>query len=450
MKKLLLLSILLLCQFCFSQKIEGTLTGYAGQKIVLKGYNYYKSYELSNTTANSLGNFQLTFPESYKGMGLLQAENGDKMLIVLTETAIEFTGTSMNDGNSLKYLKSDDNKIFLSYLIERNERDAPYFALKHLVTLYESLNELKEQKQFLEITNAEINRIDKRNIDAIQQIESQYLKWFIPVKQLINDSPVSTHKLTERVQGNMEQFRTTNLNDPKFKNCGLFKEFIETHFLLVENMGQQLDSVKVQVNKSIDYVIENLRDNNDLTNDLTENLINYFEKRSMDEHADYLANKMLSQSHCVLNDSLAKSLEKYRVLKVGNLAPDIQLDQNTKLSDIKKPVLLVFGASWCPHCKEGANEMLIKYYHWKKTSDIEVVYISLDTDKEEFTKAFSTAPWKTYCDFKAWDGNSAKKYFVTATPSYLLLDKEMKILVHPKNIDQVDAWVNYRLKEKNY
>ena len=77
--------------------------------------------------------------------------------------------------------------------------------------------------------------------------------------------------------------------------------------------------------------------------------------------------------------------------------------------------------------------------------DVEVVYISIDTDKEAYKTAYQNAPWQSYCDYKGWDTQAAKDYFVYATPTYILLDKYMKILVHPSSIGQVDAWVNYKL-----
>jgi thiol-disulfide isomerase/thioredoxin len=132
-------------------------------------------------------------------------------------------------------------------------------------------------------------------------------------------------------------------------------------------------------------------------------------------------------------------------LKVGAIAPEIQLNATTTLSSIKKPVLLVFGESGCTHCKKEALELLSYYDTWKAKKNLEVVYISLDIDKQAFKTAYQISPWQTYCDYKGWDTQAAKDYFVNATPTYFLLDKDMKILVHPISLGQVDAWVNYKI-----
>ena len=154
---------------------------------------------------------------------------------------------------------------------------------------------------------------------------------------------------------------------------------IEGHYFLLENMGQNLDSVYAQMNTSTAYLIKSLQKNDRLLKTVSETLFTYFEKRSLYPAAAHLATQMLSQDQGVLSTSLANTMQKYKDLKVGAIAPDLQLDATTTLSSIKKPVLLVFGESGCTHCKKEALELLGYYDTWKTKKNIEVVYISLDT-----------------------------------------------------------------------
>ena len=81
----------------------------------------------------------------------------------------------------------------------------------------------------------------------------------------------------------------------------------------------------------------------------------------------------------------------------------------------------------------------------KAKKNIAVMYISLDTDKQAFKTAYQNTPWQTYCNYKGWETQAAKDYYINATPTYFLLDKDMKILVHPRSLGQVDAWVHHKL-----
>jgi len=94
---------------------------------------------------------------------------------------------------------------------------------------------------------------------------------------------------------------------------------------------------------------------------------------------------------------------------------------------------------------DAKKELEAYYPKWQAKGTIAVVYISLDTDKEVYNKAFGNTPWQTYCDYKGWETQAAKDYYINAIPTYFLLYKDLKILVHLRSLGQVDAWVHYKL-----
>lgn len=106
-------------------------------------------------------------------------------------------------------------------------------------------------------------------------------------------------------------------------------------------------------------------------------------------------------------------------MKVGNTAPDIEFSadaigkSNTiegpkSLSEVQSTFKLVFfGASWCPMCVEEMTRLIPFYEKWK-AKGVEVVFVSLDTDKKAFTDFTSTFPFISSCDFKKWDTPAAR------------------------------------------
>jgi thiol-disulfide isomerase/thioredoxin len=119
------------------------------------------------------------------------------------------------------------------------------------------------------------------------------------------------------------------------------------------------------MNTSTDYLIKSLQKNDRLLNTVSETLFKYFEKRSLYPAAAHLATQILRQNQGVLSTSLAYTMQKYKDLKVGAIAPEIQLDASSTLSSIKKTVLLVFCASGCKLCKKEALELVGYYDTWK-------------------------------------------------------------------------------------
>ncbi|QMU66525.1 MAG: redoxin domain-containing protein [Flavobacteriaceae bacterium] len=448
MKNILLtLTILLPFQWGQSQTLKGQLKYHAGQQIMLTGFNYYKTFELTKTIADSLGNFTLTYPKGYRGMAVLKTQNNSSLIVVLTEPDITIKGTDLKEVDSLHYINGVRNQQYANTAKAYIQQQQVYKAWRYLQPKYKNEEFLKPHKEVSELINKEIKRIEAADDNIIKTLpKNSYLRWFVPMRKLVNDMPATAYSYTERLTKNIEQFRNIDFNHPNFKTSGLFKELIEGHYLLLENMGQSLDSIYTQMNISTDYIIHNLKaDNGSLLNTISEKLYKYFEKRSLFKAAAHLSNQMLEKNPHVLKDSIAKTMQKYRNLKAGNIAPDIRLNATKKLSDYKQPVLLVFGASWCPSCKDGIKELLKYYEPWKTKKNVEVVYISIDTDKEEYEKAYQNVPWHMYCNYKGRDTQAAKDYFVNATPTYLLLDKDRKILVHPNSLGHADAWVNYKL-----
>ena len=105
------------------------------------------------------------------------------------------------------------------------------------------------------------------------------------------------------------------------------------------------------------------------------------------------------------------------------------------LSEIPEKVVLVFfWASWCPGCKEIIPE-LRKIYKAYNQAGFEIVAISLDKEKDEYSAALAKGqyPWLNYSELKGWDCSIAYDYGIRATPTMVLLDAERKIVAKHRN-----------------
>lgn len=446
MKHILYIIILITSiQHVTAQSITGQLKAHAGQELHLQGFDNYKTIALAKTIADSSGNFSLEYPKNYKGMGLLQTQDKNSIILLLNQQTITLKGTHIAERDSLIF-NNTENKLFFDYALAQAQRKNAMSAWSYLEKLYRKQPLFLKQKKVAKTIVKEQKRMAEEDAQFVNSLKKdRYLAWFIPQRKLIQETPTIIKTETKRIPTAIAQFRNTNFNNPNFKTSGLLKEFIERHYFLLENMGQPLDTVYKQMNVSTDYLINNLSVNDSLLNTVSGKLFKYFEKRSLISVAAHMSHKLLLEKQCILNDRLANSMQKYVTLQVGKTAPDIQFT-NSKLSELKKPILLVFGASWCPHCVTEKNALLKQYNSWLKSNkNIEVVYISLDTEKRAFNAAFKNTPWPSYCNFKGWDTQAAKDYFVNSTPTYILLDKDLKILAHPHSIAHATTWVNSRL-----
>jgi thiol-disulfide isomerase/thioredoxin len=249
--------------------------------------------------------------------------------------------------------------------------------------------------------------------------------------------------------------------DQRLYKSGVFKDAIESHFWLLENSGKSLDSVFIEMKISIDAMMKNLVKNEKKLNEVTDFLFDYLERHSLFEASEYLALKVLNEVSCTIDNDLAKQLETYRAMKKGNIAPDIMFSGDNfspdygsenfpkQLSNIKSEYsVVVFGASWCPKCTEELPEILKLYAKWK-SQGVEVVFVSLDEDKEVYKSFSKNFPFISTCDYKKWDSKIVKDYYVFGTPTMYLLDSKREIILRPNSVKQMDSWVDWYLIQGN-
>ncbi len=125
------------------------------------------------------------------------------------------------------------------------------------------------------------------------------------------------------------------------------------------------------------------------------------------------------------------------------VAPNIILPGiDGKIVDLEKitanKLLIVFYASWCPHCKDLMPE-LNNLYRNQKEKKFEVMAISLDDKKDDWLNFIknNNLNWVNVSDLKGWRSKAASDYFIYATPTMFLLDSERKILGKPLTIDEL-------------
>ena len=441
--KLLFFIILLNCSQNYAQSLKGQLTLQPNQTISLTGFNYYNSYKLANSTIDSAGSFTLNYPKKYSGMALLKTQDNTSVLFILGEKNLTIKGAHLNTPKELHFKNSIENPNFVIAATQTNLNNKSYAAWHYLHKLYKEPY-LNTQTKTVGTIEEVLLSHSKRTAAILDNIpKNTYIHWYAPLRALVTTMPSTVRNYPKRIPSAITQFRTIDFTDTRFKTAGLLRPLIEGHYQLLENMGQPLDSVYTQMNISTSFLINNIKNNKELLNTVALKLTSFLEKKSLIAVATHLSKTLLSlqNCNCTLDQKLLDRLRTYNLLKVGSLAPDIQLTPIKKLSTLTTPVLLIFGSSTCPACiKEGVQ--LLKYYKANgPIRGVTVVYISLDTDKAAFKEAYNKSPWQTYCSFNGWDTKAAKDYFVNATPTYFLLDKDRKIIARPKNIEAANYWL---------
>ena len=441
-----------------AQKVTGTFTALAHQAIRIEGFNGFQTYLIDSDTTNANGNFKLNYTNKDIGMGYIITSDNKPFIIILSGEDILLQGVSPSNVESIHILKGKENQLFAQYAKEHPRREQAISAWNYLENIYNNDSLFQQQKESLKAIHQEKLRINKEDTQFLNKLPANsFIQWFLPIRKLVSNVSTIAQYRTEEIPATIALLRNIDYNNSRLYKSGLLKDVIESHYWLLENMGQPLDTVFKEMNISSDYLIRNLIKDEKKLNEIGQYLFNLLEKHSLFKASEYLAVKLLTQNSCVLNETLSKQLESYRKMKIGNIAPDILLEGDvfksgnpiktiTQLSEIKSNYTVVlFGASWCPNCVEEINQLLPLYDKWK-AKGLEIVFVSLDTNKESYKKYTEKLPFVCMCDYKKWDTKSAQDFAVFASPTFFLLDNNRKIILRPNSVKHLDTWIEFNIK----
>ncbi|HUX97517.1 MAG TPA: thioredoxin-like domain-containing protein [Bacteroidales bacterium] len=437
--------------------ITGEFPYLAGQTVRLAGFEGFGVYTIDSTKVTEKGIFELHYNSKDRGMGFLAAADNKAYFVVLGNEDIKLKGEVLSAPESIAILSGKENQLFVQYAIDHPKREQALSAWVYLRKIYNEDPLFAQQKYPQQAIEKEMLRIKQEDNDFLTNLDPKsYVSWFLPTRKLLSSVSTVAQYRTEEIPATLAAFRKLDYTDERLYKSGFLKDAIESHFWLLENMGQPLDGVYNEMVISIDCLLTNLSENEKKFNEITKYLFNLLERQSLLQASEYLAIKVLTQNSCTVNDDLAKQLESYRAMKKGNTAPDIVFSGDVlksgsviktpnRLSDIEAAYkVVIFGASWCPKCAEELGQLLPLYKKWKSLG-VEVVFISLDTEKSVFNSFAGIFPFVSMCDYNKWNTKSVKDYYVFATPTMFLLDKSRTIILRPNSVKQIDAWVDYSI-----
>lgn len=354
------------------------------------------------------GFMKLYFPETSSSVSLI-SENRNIVLSFLIKN---------NKVGKIDY-KDEANKIFFGIQDQQKKKEQILPALYQIITFYQEDSSFgKSLKE--EISNLNnpfnYNKSDNAFIDYYTNNYQKFLTDGTGVKSPNND------EIIDFLNSSSSYLETSSLLRP-----------ILISFLSNSNKA----SLSTDVDKLLTAV--NLETPRGQT--ILSELIDVFNVYSLKDLKDkYLAEA--KSLKCTINDRLSSTIKSNENTAVGSLFPNNKFinPQNTKaksLHEVKADKkIVIFWSSTCPHCEKEIGEMLTKYTILK-SKNIEVIGLSLDSDKNSYLEKAKLLPWINDTELKGWYSSYVDIYNVHATPTFYILDASNKIIASPDNFIEV-------------
>jgi len=346
-------------------------------------------------------------------------------------------------GDSIAVVKSEENKAWFTF--KNKER----LHTQRLNQLMQFINDPQNSEEEIQEKRGEYNIAMLEREEFINRSIRENRNLFAAKIMPMYHEPLLDAYLSEkeRIEAyKNEYFNNLDFSDPALINTTYYTDKVIHYIQVYGKYGLTRQQQENEFVKAVDVVLANVSKNPQVYELVLDYIVRGFERLGLDNALAYIAENY-SGSTCGADEktTLERRLGAQKMVP-GSIVPDFTMnDLNgdpVMLSQVlKEKTLILFWASWCPHCCLMIPE-LKKWLAGIDTNSFEVVAVSLDTSKQEWqNKVFdlSIESWFNLSDLKEWDGETAVAYNIYATPTMFLIDEGMKILGKPLTVKELKA-----------
>ena len=446
-KILLSLAFVMLGALAFGQTwhINGTVPGMGNTEVYLL-QDFANSQRMVDTVKSDLsGTFDFTMkPGDPVGMYRIMTPTGQMFNVIFNHENVVFEATGTGGNDLIKVKKSVENLIYYKYLHVKTNNELRINVLRPVLDYYPQNDTfyLVLRRQVEKLQNQLAHVTHKLMEDNPGTLAAHFMAMDEPVK-LNLDIPATAQD--EEIKKNY--FKNVDFNDTLLLRTHLFTAKLVGYLSLYQKQGMNKKTMEKAFVAPVDTILKKAGVNNKMYLFCLNYLVKGFKDFGFDslllhiaqtQHLDTLKDNSLQKV------MLESELAMIRKLAIGQTAPDFTAKtlkgRKIQLSKVKAGhTLLVFWASWCPHCT-ATLPRLKKYYDPAHPEKLQIIAVSVDDSKRDVEKEIKKEgyQWPNIAQLKGWDSPVAVEYGVSSTPTFILLDKDKKIIAKPGNITELE------------
>jgi thiol-disulfide isomerase/thioredoxin len=219
-----------------------------------------------------------------------------------------------------------------------------------------------------------------------------------------------------------------------FRNPQMPKELLEKEFM-----------------KAVDSILTRARLNEVVYKQVTEYLLDGFRKFGFEPVIDYILDRYVVKDDLCLDEgsgtAIGKMIEQKKLFVPGTVLPAIALpDSAGRTVDLKalpaERFLVVFYSAGCPHCRTMIPK-LKELYAARKSRETEVIAVGLESSRKEWLDFVreQRPGWRSVSDLLGWNSPLVEGYRIYATPTMVVLDREMRLIAAPRTVEEAKEWL---------
>lgn len=427
-----------------AQSISGILPNLPGQKVYL-AKNWRTSLDpVDSVVTDAKGKFKISTDDIEPGLYQIYSGRVPAGKIIVADEAVK-VGLVVNKWQ----ISSPENKIFqrldslvnayrmqdqkmMESLSKISQFDPRYQAKFDSAAIVFADWAKTKNKGFKNFSNRHKGTIAGDHLAPIylRPIRTSSAEW----KNKYDNDPAFYHD---------HFFEGLQLDDPKKYRSSLIGEMIFQYF------KQYTDHSPEDFERGIRIIYEKVQGSEEAAQLMGDLLFSMFEKRGPESIVLLVNDLFLGQCEADTKDlDLRKKAELIRALQVGNPAPEFTTfkigGDTLRLSDYRgKNVVLLFWASWCPHCKKKIPTYSETFKSLKR-KDLEVIAISLDKNAKEWVQAIKDLDlqWTNASEFRGWRSSTVEQYYIRNIPYTYLIGPDGTIKAKGFDFNKIDSFLD--------
>ena len=434
---------------------QHTITGFLSPKpetdwVILYKIEATKQVFVNNTTIKQdsllisgtkkpVGRFSFNLPASAKA-GAYRAtyniEGAGFVDFFYNKENVSFIFNPEYPQQSIAFTQSKENTIYQNYLTT-------------IIKAQENLDSI--QVAYLQDKTLSVEDNYKKAYKSFDSIQKNYEKESsgLYIAPFIKASPrKNSPELLTSAKTYLESIENTFFDKLDFSD----KKLINSSFLINRILDyifyiNYTDDVEEQQNlykSAVTTVLSKIKSPS-FKKDIIEFLVEQFEAQKNVAIIDYLfQNHYQKLPINIQNQQFIKDKEALLAAEIGRIAPDFSWQENGRSYNLStlndaETYVLVFWSTSCSHCLREIPQL---HAFLKDQQTIKVVAFALENDAfvwENYTKT-NLYGWHNVLGLNKWENKIARKYNITSTPSYFVLDKNKKIIAKPYELKDVKAY----------
>lgn len=409
--------------------LTGTFSeGFRIDEVTLEQYGLNPQIVASKTVTHNA--FRMSIPQNLTlGIYKLNYKAGQSKssfdLIITNKEDIDFSLTlSPSEFTPPQFSKSDINSTWLS-----EQKMAMDYNLKIQVIQQAWASYPDRQDKLIKTLEKKLTKLVDLKSSQVNRLQKTY-PFISFVLQNIQPKQIIDPAFPIDKQDSLfisEYWKSISTNDVTLLNTPILNDLVYRYidYYLQKNKNLTKQTQDQEMEHAIDRMLGYFTQEE--TRAFAINYLTFgFKQMGNEAVLQYIDETYSDIDQCDNPNALNERLEGYQKLKAGNLAPAIlESGENILQHLTNQKTLLVFWASWCPHCMKEIPML----YNSLKDKDIRIVAVSLDTDEHAYLPIKEKLSGIIhYCDFKKWDSQPVNDYYIKGTPTYFLLDKDNTIL----------------------